>query len=81
MDLRRVNVNGMSGSTRWKLLELYNDVTRKVAREQELLLIDLAGKMSKSSRYYYDYHHFTNDGADVVADLIRAELAAFLQRQ
>lgn len=81
VDLRRVNVNGMNGNTRWKLLELYNDVTRKVAHEQELLLIDLAVKMPKSSRYYYDYHHFTNDGADVVADLIRAELAAFLKRQ
>ena len=81
VDLGRVNVNGMSGHTRWKLLELYNDVTRKVASEQELLLIDLAVKMPKSSRYYYDYHHFTNDGADVVADLIHAELAAFLKRQ
>ena len=80
VDLGRVNVNGMSGSTRWKLLELYNDVTRKVASEQELLLIDLAVKMPKSSRYYYDYHHFTNDGADVVADLIHGELAAFLKR-
>ena len=81
VDLRRVNVNGMSGSTRWKLLELYNDVTRKVAGEQELLLIDLAKQMPKSSRHYYDYHHFTNDGADVVARLIQGELSAFLIRQ
>lgn len=80
VDLGRVNVNGMSGHTRWKLLELYNDVTRKVASEQELLLIDLAVKMPKSSRYYYDYHHFTNDGADVVADLIHGELAGSLKR-
>jgi len=81
VDLRRVNVNGMSGSTRWKLLELYNDVTRKVAREQKLLLIDLAKQMPKSSRYYYDYHHFTNDGANVVANLICGELSDFLIQQ
>ena len=81
VDLRHVNVNGMSGNTRWKLLELYNDVTRKVAREQNLLLIDLANQMPKSSRYYYDYHHFTNDGADVVAELIHGELSDFLIQQ
>ena len=80
VDLRLVNVHGMSGSTRWKVLELYNDVTRKVARQERLLLIDLAAQMPKSSRYYYDYHHFTNEGADAVADLIDDELTVFLKR-
>jgi len=37
--------------------------------------------MPKSSRYYYDYHHFTNDGADVVAELIHGELSDFLIQQ
>ena len=78
VDLRLVNVNGMSGNTRWKILELYNDVTREVAAKERLLLIDLGAQMPKSSRYFYDYHHFTNAGADAVADLICGELTDFL---
>ncbi len=36
--------------------------------------------MPKSSRYYYDFLHYTNDGAEKVAEITYLELAPFLQK-
>jgi len=71
----------MNGATAWKVLELYNDVTRQVGGEQGVLVIDLARQMPKDSRYYYDLMHFTNTGADKLADLIAAQLTPFLAQK
>jgi lysophospholipase L1-like esterase len=71
----------MDGATAWEVLDLYNAVTRQVGREQGVLVIDLARQMPKDSRYYYDLMHFTNAGADKLADLIAAQLTPFLARQ
>ncbi|MFC1646825.1 hypothetical protein ACFL1A_00945, partial [Patescibacteria group bacterium] len=72
---------GLSGKEKWELLELYNNVTRKVARQEGILLIDLAQKMPKSTKYYYDYIHFTNDGAVLVADIIYSDLCPYLEKK
>ena len=53
----------MDGVTAWQVLELYNDVTREVGREQGVLVIDLAREMPKNPAYYYDLMHYTNAGA------------------
>ena len=71
----------MDGATGWQVLELYNDVTRQVGRDQGVLVIDLAREMPKDSRYYFDLMHYTNAGADKVADLIAAQLTPFLARK
>jgi len=68
----------LDGITAWQVLELYNDITREVGREQGVLVIDLAREMPKNSAYYYDLMHFTNAGAARVADLIDARLTPFL---
>jgi lysophospholipase L1-like esterase len=68
----------MNGATAWEVLELYNDITRKVGQEQGVLVIDLARQMPKDSRHYYDLMHYTNAGADKLADLIAIQLTPFL---
>ena len=71
----------MDGATGWQVLELYNDVTRQVGHEQGVLVIDLARQMPKDSRYYFDLMHYTNAGAEKVADLVAAPLTPFLARK
>ena len=78
IDLASVNINGNSGYTKWKLLELYNDIVRQVCIEESILLIDLAREMNKSSEYFYDFHHFTNSGAEQVASIIYSHLELYL---
>ena len=78
VDLRTVPVSGVSGQRAWDVLELYNQVTRKVGERNQALVIDLASKLEKNARYYYDYIHFTNDGSTVVGELIWEELCPFL---
>jgi len=68
----------MNGHVAWRLLELYNDVTRSVGRRRGLTVVDLAREMPKSSRYYYDFFHFTNEGAEKVGDIIFASLCPVL---
>jgi lysophospholipase L1-like esterase len=71
----------MDGATGWQVLELYNNVTRQVGRDQGALVIDLAREMPKDSRYYFDLLHYTNAGADKVADIIAAQLTPFLAQK
>jgi len=71
----------MDGATAWQVLELYNDMTREVGREQGVLVIDLAREMPKNSAYYYDLMHYTNAGAARMADIIAAHLTPFLAQK
>lgn len=70
-----------NGKLWWQTLECYNDVTRKVAAENKLLLIDLAGRMPKSSYYFYDMVHFTNEGAEKVASILYPDLNQYLSEK
>jgi lysophospholipase L1-like esterase len=60
------------------LLETYNDVTRAVAQTQGVHLIDLARLLPKSSHYFYDTLHFTNEGAGRVAEILYESLCPFM---
>ena len=55
-----------------KILEMYNDVLRNDS--SRITVIDLSRKMPKDSRYYYDFIHFTNEGAEKVAEILATEL-------
>ena len=46
-----------------------------------MLLIDLAAKMPKSSRYFYDTAHFTNEGCQLVAQIVEPHLTSFLAKK
>jgi hypothetical protein len=55
-----------------------NDVTRRVAATRQVLLVDLAREMPKDSRFFYDFLHFTNEGAQRVGEIIAADLMPHL---
>jgi hypothetical protein len=80
INLAELKINkDQNGKLQWKVLEKYNDVTRLVAKEQNILLIDLATLMPKDSLYFYDNCHYTNSGAKQVAEIIYNKLYLFLK--
>jgi lysophospholipase L1-like esterase len=68
----------LDGALAWRLLERYNDVTRQVGRERGVLTVDLARALPKDSTFFYDFFHFTNEGADRVAAIVHDALAPWL---
>ncbi len=79
IDLGKIVVaNGMNGEVGWQVLELYNDVTRRVGAEAGILVIDEARQMPKDSRYYYDLMHFSNAGAEKFAEIAARGLSPYL---
>jgi lysophospholipase L1-like esterase len=80
-DLGRVDIGGINGKTSWEILKLYNQVLKQVAAQNEVLLIDLANELPKTSRYFYDTFHFTNAGCQAVAEIIFQHLAPFLAKK
>jgi len=78
VDLATIEFRGKNGATEWAILELYNDITRQVAQQQNVFLIDLAGTMPKDSQYYRDMIHYTNTGSQRVAGILFPALCAYL---
>jgi lysophospholipase L1-like esterase len=79
IDLGRTYAMGWNGKVFLQVLELYNDVMRKIAAEHHVGLIDLARKMPKRTDYYYDIFHFTNTGCQEVAEIIYQDLYPLLE--
>lgn len=73
--------SGWNGRLGWEILELYNETTRKIGKDNRVLVIDLANQMPKDSRLYYDMMHFTEEGASMVADLIAGEIIPYLEKR
>lgn len=80
-DLGRASAYALNGKTLWRVLELYNGVTRKIAAQQGVELIDLAAEMPKNSGYYYDTYHFSNAGCVRVAEIVDQRLEPFLEKR
>jgi lysophospholipase L1-like esterase len=81
-DLSRVSIEiyqQMNGRTAWKMLESYNDVTRKVGQTEKVAVIDLAHELPKSSRYFYDYIHYGKEGAQAVGKIVEHDLCPTLK--
>lgn len=83
VDLARVHANGpqQSGAMYWRPLELYNDVVRRIGRERGVVVIDLARRLPKSSALFYDFTHFTIEGADRVGQIVYEGLCPAFQRR
>ncbi|MBM4309405.1 MAG: hypothetical protein FJ119_00430 [Deltaproteobacteria bacterium] len=81
IDMNNIACNGNNGLTQWRILEILNDVTREVSKEEKIALIDLAHEMPKRSAYFYDFIHFTNIGSDIVARIIASGLTPVLEKQ
>ena len=69
------------GKTMGILLELYNDVVRNTCRQRHVQVIDLAGKLPKSTEFYYDSYHYTNAGCQQVAKIVCRDLSSCLEKQ
>lgn len=67
-----------NGAMAWALFESYNDVVRAQGRASDVPVIDLARRLPKSSRFFYDMLHFTNEGAEAVAHIVADELCPLL---
>ena len=81
VDLARIHAYGprQTGKMYWDTVEAYNNVTRRIAEENKVTLVDLAHKMPKSSRYFYDFIHYTPQGAQVIADILDSSLCPVFQ--
>jgi lysophospholipase L1-like esterase len=76
IDDREFKARGIPASLKWDALELYNDVVREVARRGQIPLIDAAKEMPKDSKYYFDWVHYSNAGAELMAEIIRRGVQA-----
>lgn len=74
VNLETVEYAGFNGQVYWSALELYNTVTKNVGKKTNTVVIDLANKLPKSSRYFYDGLHYTNEGAEKISDILSQEL-------
>ncbi len=77
LETYKIN-NTANGQLIWKLLEGYNDITRKAGRERSIKVIDLAREMPKNSLFFYDICHFSNEGAKEVSDILFKHLEKML---
>ena len=88
-DVTRVNLETIvpsrerigNGKLEWNVLESYNRTTLEVAHSAGVLEIDLAHKLPKSSRLFYDCCHYTVQGAKEAGNIIAAELGPWLARE
>jgi hypothetical protein len=66
--------DGYNGLLIWQLLESYNNESKSIAKKEHIQLIDLAEEMPKSSLYFYDICHFSNEGAGKVSEILSQHL-------
>jgi lysophospholipase L1-like esterase len=60
-------------------VQLYNEIIRKTASEEEAHLIDVAAtKFYKSSEYFVDLCHFSELGAQVFAEIVAGRLRTII---
>ena len=78
VDLETVKIGEVDGWTQWRLLQQYNQITAEVGDELDVPVLEMADQVPKSSRYYYDLLHYTNDGAELLATLVHTELTPIL---
>lgn len=81
VDLGKIRVNTTNGKTEWEILELYNGVLRDLGSKKSVLVIDLARELPKNSIYYYDFYHFTIEGAQKVGEIIYKRLSTFIEER
>ena len=68
----------ITGKIAWEILEKYNDVTRAAGADEGVHVVDLARKLSKDTKYFYDFWHYNNAGSQKVAEIIFADICPYL---
>jgi lysophospholipase L1-like esterase len=86
VDLGRIIVKDFTeghlprtGADKWRILQMYNQGTREVAARAGVLVIDLASLMPKRTELYYDFIHFTEQGAAAVGAIVARHLIPHLR--
>jgi lysophospholipase L1-like esterase/uncharacterized protein YjeT (DUF2065 family) len=69
------NKGELSAATYAKLLSQFNDKLINICREENAEVFDLARNIPHSTRYFYDTMHFTEAGADTVAEIIASYMS------
>jgi lysophospholipase L1-like esterase len=69
----------LTAGLQWEVLELYHDVLRQLAAERGVLLVDAARQMPKDSALYYDWYHYSIEGAQRMGEIVAAGLAPQLR--
>ncbi|OGR31517.1 MAG: hypothetical protein A2139_04070 [Desulfobacca sp. RBG_16_60_12] len=62
------------------LFDLFNDSIRRKARENGILLIDLAAAIPPEKEYIYDVIHYNNSGSIKASEIIKNNLKPLLQQ-
>ncbi len=73
--------SGINGKLIWEMLEMYNDVVRRVGSEKRVPVIDLARLLPKNSLYFYDMSHFTNQGAQAVSGVLATAMVPIIRAE
>jgi len=78
-DLGKMRAGHTSGKVHWEILQAYNKKTKELGKKEKVLVIDLANELPKSTRYFYDFYHFTNEGATKVAEILNDHLSQYFE--
>jgi lysophospholipase L1-like esterase len=62
-----------------RMLTAYNQRLQLMAKQQNILLIDVAEKLPKDRKYYYDQIHFNDAGSEAAAEIIATELLSIMR--
>lgn len=62
--------NGISYEDFIKYYDIFNEIVRDVAKNENCILIDLANEIPSTSQYIYDAVHVNNEGSVLVAKII-----------
>lgn len=78
LNFKEMEIRHFNGQTFDQILNSYNQVTRDLCQEKNLLCIDLWRKLPKRSKYFYDEVHFTKEGCKKVGEIVGNELSLYL---
>ncbi|MEX0595642.1 MAG: GDSL-type esterase/lipase family protein, partial [Candidatus Paceibacterota bacterium] len=63
-----------NGKSLGMVMSMYNRATEEIAKKNNIKFVALSKRLPKDSRFYYDGYHFSNDGAEMVAEIMMDEL-------
>ena len=78
-NLHALKSLGMSYADYRQLYLTMNDEIRKVAAENNVILIDLANEVPQTNQYIADPVHFNNAGSELVATIIAEQLEPLIE--
>ena len=61
-------------------MDMFNDVLRDVCDRRKIYCIDLAARVPKERRYFFDDMHYSEAGARLVSDIVAAGIIDFSSR-